>query len=37
MQELYRNGPKGNQAGRVAYRMTVQLNADAPAGRSKAN
>jgi hypothetical protein len=35
MQELYRNPPAGKQPGRVGYRMTVKLHADAPGGPFK--
>jgi len=32
MEEVFRKPPTGTQAGRVSYRMTVKLAADAPAG-----
>jgi hypothetical protein len=35
MEELYRQPPAGNKPGKVGYRMTVTLNADAPGGALK--
>jgi hypothetical protein len=35
IQELYRNQPNGKQPGRVGYRLTLKLNADAPGGAFK--
>jgi hypothetical protein len=35
VQELYRKPPAGGQPGRVGYRLTAKLNADAPGGTFK--